>query len=182
MGIFKEAKEVFIPDTMLDTTKWVTDKELKKIINKLRRLKSQKEAHTMIFKMPCDKELDEMLDNLPKSTLEKLANRYNEDAVKEQKRAPKRKTKLYLAVQQWSDSDGWEPGEGGANILYATLSKDKMDAYVADLNKDWRNKVECDLVTIDLDTDYIDKVDKGTKTQVASWFDQGFVSDDPFDI
>jgi hypothetical protein len=153
MGIFKEAKEVFIPDSMLDTTTWVTDKEL-----------------------------DDMLDNLPKSTLEKLAKRYNEDAVKEQKRAPKRKTKLYLAVQQWSDSDGWEPGEGGANILYATLSKDKMDAYVADLNKDWRNKVECDLVTIDLDTDYIDKVHKGTKTQVASWFDQGFVSDDPFDI
>jgi len=46
-----------------------------------------------------------------------------------------------------------------------------MDAYVADLNKDWHNKVECDLVTIDLDIDYIDKVDKGTKTQVASWFD-----------
>lgn len=154
MGIFKEAKEVFIPDSMLDTNTWVTDKEL-----------------------------DEMLDNLPKSTLEKLVNRYNEDAVKERKKAPKWKAKLYLAVQQWSDDDGWgSGGDAGANIIYATLSKDKMDSYIADLNKDRRNKVEYDLVTIDLDTDYIDKVDKGTNTQVASWFDQGFVSDDPFDI
>jgi hypothetical protein len=32
MGIFKEAKEVFIPDSMLDTTTWVTDKELKKLL------------------------------------------------------------------------------------------------------------------------------------------------------
>jgi len=170
MGIFKEGKEVFIPDSMLDTTTWITDKDLKKLLTN-RVVNKLKGAHSMSFKMPSDKELDEMLGNLPKSTVERIANCYNEDTVKEQKRAPKRKTKLYLAVQQWSDSDGWESGEGGANILYATLSKDKMDAYVADLNKDWRNKVECDLVTIDLDTDYIDKVDKGTKTQVASWFE-----------
>lgn len=32
MGIFKEAKEVFIPDSMLNTTTWVTDDTLIKII------------------------------------------------------------------------------------------------------------------------------------------------------
>ena len=33
MGLFKEAKEVFIPDSMSNTTTWVTDEELKKLLN-----------------------------------------------------------------------------------------------------------------------------------------------------
>ena len=110
-----------------------------------------------------------MLDNLPKSTLKKIINHYNEDAAKEQKKAPKREVKLYLAIQQWSDGDGWESGDAGANILYATLSKSKMDAYVANIKNNFH--FEPTLVTIDLDTDYLDYVDRGTKTQVASWFE-----------
>ena len=141
----------------------------------------------MSFEMPSDKELDEKLSLLSKNNIKKISDQYDADVAEAKAHASKstrkpRKVRLYLAVQQWSDSDGWEPGDGGANIIYATLGKDKMDAYLADLNKDRHNKIDYDLVTIDLDTDYIDKVDKGTKTQVASWFDQGFVSDDPFDI